>query len=151
MKKNNISFIEYGTDVPIVKFNLDNGVEALGIIDTGSESTLFDSSFVKNNKSLFRIEKTKEKINFIGISDSNEVPILYGTSPIYFNTTDSDSCKVNVKGMIISLSHLTKHLQDGNDSLEISAIFGSDLLANLGANINFIDKRLTLEDDTSCK
>lgn len=53
--------------VPVAQGFLCNGSPFNAIIDTGSEETLIDKDYIKENKKCFTLERTDYKINFMGI------------------------------------------------------------------------------------
>jgi hypothetical protein len=132
---NRIPFVECGSDVPVIKFTLDDGTIGYGVVDTGSESTVFDKDFVKANKQSFKVEITSNKMGVVGVSDKMDVPIVKVCGPLYFKDV---RCTVNA--VMMPLTHLTSHFENIGVKLTISALFGSDMLKYLNAGIDFKKK-----------
>lgn len=143
MKKEiKIPFVENESCVPVIKFTLGNGITGYAVIDTGSESTVFDKDFVKSNKSEFSIEATKNKIKMIGVSDnSGELPVIYASANVKLG---SDELVMN--GMLFTLVHLEDNL-----GFKPAALIGSDVLNDLGAKLNFKQNIMTYYNDISGK
>ena len=139
-----IPFVENKSVVPVVRFTLDSGATGCAVIDTGSESTVFDKDFVLQNKKSFRIEVTENKISLVGVMENNEAPIVYGTSSVEF--AGQPGFKLDMQGMIIPLKNIESNL-----GFPPAAIIGSDILNKLGAKLNFKRKTMTLYNDLSGK
>ncbi len=149
-----IKFVNCKSDVPIVKFILGNGDTAYAIVDTGSETTLFDFDLLLGeHKSDFPLKKTRKKINFVGIQNDTETPLIKTYPTIRFLDTENDKKYLYVKiedAVFISMRNLTQHLKDQYDTnITISAILGSDLLTKLNAEINYNTKEITIDYDLS--
>lgn len=122
-----------GNDVPIIKFHLDDKPR-YAIVDTGAESTLFDSSV----RHLLKLVKT-EQISIVGVSDESEQAMIDTVEgKIWMINNDRHLNILNVRGYIHDLSHISNHfLGEDNDKI-ISAILGSDMLNEFNAKIDFI-------------
>lgn len=124
-------------DVPIVEFHISNNTY-LGIIDTGAESTLFDSAlrrhlFVDNNS----------EISIVGVSGEAEPQnIQAANAMIWMSDHDNRLLITNVKGYVNNISHLSSHFLGPDSKRNIAAIFGSDMLNNLEAHIDFKKKEI---------
>lgn len=149
-----IPFVDCKSEVPIVKFVFDNGDGAFAVVDTGSETTLFDFGLLfSNHKSEFPLKKTRKKINFVGIQNEAETPLIK-TSPILkFPDSDNDTGYLHIEvkdAIFIGLANLTQHIKDQYDTdMPISAIFGSDMLSRLNATINYNTKEVVIDYDIS--
>ncbi len=141
MKNNKIQFASTHTTVPIALFRTVTGSTGYAIIDTGSESTLFDVEFMKNNRKAFTVRKTKSKINFIGVNDKSEHPILNVSGTVMF----ADDTPFKIKGMVADLTSIRNHIKQ-KLSLDVAAVFGSDFLKTAGAEIKFNDQTIYLND-----
>lgn len=143
-KRISIPFLGESSEVPFVWFSLANGVAGCALVDTGSESTIFDLNFVRAFKDQFKINKTKNKINFVGISKGSEQPIVNVNCKVYL----SGKNEFSAEGILSDLSYVKAHLHSNFD-IELSAIFGSDFLNSIGAKINFKKRKLEISDDIS--
>ena len=149
-----IKFVDCKSDVPIVKFILGNGDTAYAVVDTGSETTLFDFDLlIEGHKSEFPLKKTKKKINFVGIQNDTETPLIKTYPTIKFLDGEDTNKYLYVKiedAIFISMKNLTQHIKDQYDTdMTISAILGSDLLSRLNAEINYNTKEVVIDYDLS--
>lgn len=149
-----IKFVDCKSDVPIVKFVLGNGDTAYAVVDTGSETTLFDFDLLLGeHKSEFPLKKTKKKINFVGIQNDTETPLIKTHPTIRFLDEEDTNKYLYVKiedAIFISMRNLTQHIKDQYDTdMTISAILGSDLLSRLNAEINYNTKEVVIDYDLS--
>ena len=124
-----IAVSEY--DVPIIEFHIGNG-DYYAIVDTGAESTIFDSSLKKS----LNVNKNIE-ISIVGVSGESEPQkIVSATSKVWMKNDSGHIFITDVTGYISDISHLSEHFIPDNEK-KISAIFGSDMLNNLNAKIDF--------------
>jgi len=146
-----IKFEECKSEVPIVKFMLNNGASAYAVIDTGSEATLFDFRLIKDNKNEFPLNKTKSKINFVGLQDSSETALINTSPTLQFSNKEDSSEFIHIKvenGIVLDLSNINEHLKkQDNTSISISSVLGSDLLTSLNAKIDYKNKEMTINYD----
>lgn len=139
-----VAFEEVNTAVPIVKIRLSNNSEGFAVVDTGSESTVFDKDFVKKSKNNFDIKITKEKINLVGVAQNNETPIIYAATEVFFG--NDTMYRFGMKGMVISLANLKDNL-----GFVPAAIIGSDLLEALDSKLDFKKRLMFVSNDISGK
>ena len=150
-----IRFVDCKSDVPIVEFILGNGDSAYAVVDTGSETTLFDFNLILGEHKLeFPLKKTKNKINFVGVQQDTEVPLVKTSPTIRFIDADNNNGYLYVKiddAIFISMANLTQHMKDqyGVD-MAISAILGSDMLSKLNAEVNYQKKEMIIDYDIPC-
>ena len=136
-----IKFIECPSEVPIVKFTLGNGAEGFGVVDTASETTVFDKDFVKENKDAFHIKLSDEMTNVVGINNSKPVQIR-----TVVTKATLDGTGYSMEGMAFEVRHLSGHFKTMYDmDLNIELIIGSDFLKQYNAIINFEEKNLVLD------
>lgn len=149
-----IKFVECKSDVPIVKFILGNGDTAYAIVDTGSETTLFDFDLLLGeHRSEFPLKKTRKKINFVGIQNDTESPLIKTHPTIRFLDEEDDKRYLYIKiddAIFIGMRNLTQHIKDqyGTD-MTISAILGSDVLSKMNAVVKYNTKELVIDYDLS--
>ena len=119
-----VKFIECPSDVPIVMFSLGNGATGFGVVDTASETTVFDMGFVKENKAMFK------------------VPLRTVVADVTL-----DGTTYPLEGMTFEVHHLSEHFQVMYDMhLNIELILGSDFLKKHNAKINFEEGVLVIDD-----
>lgn len=137
-----IKFENTKRNVPIVRFSLGADKEYYAILDTGSESTLFDMYFIKEEKENISINIPEEKMSIVGVSSSNEVPLINVSVPICFE--GRAVCTAN--GLVLDMSHITKEFPESmGNSFKISALFGSDVLDAISAKVDFEKKELIIQ------
>ena len=151
-----IKLEDCASEVPIVKFILGNGEPAYAVVDTGSETTLFEMNLVfGEHKKEFPIHKTKDKIKFVGLQKNTEISIIKTSPVLRFLDSDDETGYLYVKvedSMFISLKNLTEHLKDQyGTNMNISAILGSDLLTKLNAEIKYKEKEVIIDYDLPCQ
>ena len=139
-RKFKIPFHNSKTEVPIVKFYLDNGYEGFAVIDSGSESTVFDKDIIKQNKKSFTLDVTQDKMNLVGVAnDQSAVPVVYAKANISFGAVS-----IEVNGMVVPLTHITQHCKELGEDIVISAIIGSDTLTKYGVKLNYNKKEMVI-------
>ena len=139
-----IPFIKSETECPIVRYSLGNGATSFALVDTGSEITLADEAFAKENKYCFQIDVTKNKVVMHGVCGSNEKPVINATTNIRFGTTEQDM-DVSITAVLTNLTNIkTTNKQNGN-VYHITLVLGSDFLTMNKAKLNFINSQLSLE------
>lgn len=132
-KDSNVVYFEKTSEeefkIPVVKFDV-NGVEACFIIDTGSNSSILDYKWYKENSKLFTF-KRKTYINYVGISGTSTVKTVYVdglVNGISVNFTTSD------------LSAIIKTLK--NHNLDVVGILGSVYLEQNNYIIDYNTKSI---------
>ena len=149
-KKRKISFINSPSDVPIIEFIISDGTSGRAIIDSGSETTLFDMGFVKEHKKSFVININKEQINLVGIQNSNSQLSVKASCALTFGTLTSQ-IQIN-DAVIVSLNDVNAHIiNEYGEAFGISAILGSDFLVKNNMKLDFESKELLYNDDISRK
>lgn len=133
LKDSNVVYFEKTSKgefkIPVVKFNV-NGVEACFIIDTGSNSSILDYKWYKENSQLFTFKK-ESYIDYVGISGVNTVKTVYVDgliNGISVNFTTSD------------LSAITRTLK--NHKLNVVGILGSVYLEKNNYIIDYNTKSI---------
>jgi len=136
--KTKIDFEHFQTHVPIIKFKISgNDCWFYGIIDTGSESTVIDDGFVDKHKERFVITP-KHDMSLIGLGGDAKYEIRDVSSNFVFNGN-----KCMVSGITSDLREFNKQVKQFCDNkLNISVIFGSDMLYQLNTLIDFKNKKV---------
>lgn len=125
-------FIDCGIDIPVVEITLHDGGTGFAIVDSGSESTLFDIDFVKNHKKGFKITKTNKKISIIGLLAQKEMDIINLDTEISMGYGF-----IPVTGAIVArLSGLAGQALKDSEK-KICCLLGSDALREMKADINY--------------
>lgn len=145
MKKDKIPFVCYDSKVPVVKFYLADGTEGYALVDTGSESTVFDKTWIKDNKKAVQIEITENKLNTISFAGDKDIPIIRVKSSVIFEPKDTSVFILDLSGMVMDLSGINKHLEQRG--ITISAIIGADALSYYGAKLDFNKRQMILDYD----
>lgn len=129
--------------VPLVMFKLQGDAKYIGIIDTGSEISMFDPTLTDDGLSVVSNSET----SFVGVNgESGTSNVIQVKGDIYFKTKDKDTCSVGISGVEYDFGGLTRVFQERfNKQISISAIFGSDFLKGYNAKIDFKNKTLTID------
>lgn len=135
-----IPFVKNKSRVPVIKFRLKGGKEGYSVVDTGSESTVFDMQFVKKNKSCFDVEITEDKMNLVGLTDSSETPLIYATTHVCFR--ECPEADITVKGIVMDLSRISPNI--GHPT---AALIGGDVLTKIRAKVNYDRQLMSLYYD----
>lgn len=149
-KRVKVPFIKQSPLVPMVRIFLPGGTAGWAIVDTGSESTLVDKEFVKNNKELFKTEHTRDKINFIGIDSksSSPHPIVNLEGSIAFYQDQKEIFFHKIEAILSDLSTVSGYTKQ-NYGVEPSAILGSDFLQTIHAEVNYPEQAMYIDDGIS--
>lgn len=128
-------------DVPIIKFHIGD-TEHYGIVDTGAETTIFNTSVVDLMES-----RKKKEISIVGVSgETKPAVIVTGDTKIWMKNESNHLLILKVHGYINDISHLSSHfLENIDDSIKIDAIFGSDMLNEFNAKVDFINKEISFK------
>lgn len=121
-------------EVPFVEFTLSNGTKGRGLIDTGSESTMIDTNFIKKNKECFAIDVTNQKMNFVGFYGDEKRRIIKISTYIHFGkyaVSLEDTIAANLSGINKGLEEL-----HGKD-VHIDIVFGGNFLRKKKVEINY--------------
>ena len=145
MMKNRIStgFVLKNINIPVVEFELSGGVKGRGLIDTGSESTMLDLNFLKQNRSVFAIDVTNQKMNFVGFYGDEDKHLIRVSTYVHFGKR-----AVGLKNAIATqLDNINKSLEDmyGKD-MHIDVVFGSDFFIDHRLEINYKTKQIIFND-----
>lgn len=141
-KKNiKIPFIDCKSDIPLIELSLKNGKVCYAVVDTGSESTVFDTQWVRANKEQFDIQLTDKKMVMVGMKEKTTVPIIFSTADFFPKGTD---CKIPLCGMIAELSNIENHFEVNSSPVSVVALIGSDTLTALNATLDFQNQEIII-------
>lgn len=145
-----IPFVDASVDAPIIKvyYGVDKFVYAL--IDTGSEISMIDKSFVKSIKKMgplfedmFVRMPQPEKMQMIGLAGVKEVPVIKTKTLVHFeDTSTADRIMLTAIEMDFEMIAQRKSAPENED---ISIIIGNDFLNSRKAKINFADGELSIK------
>lgn len=143
MAKLIIPFINRDFRIPLITFCL-GGKTLVAMVDTGSESTLFNQCISENED--FVTTGTNYVMSLVGLSGAtaqNRIFIAKATLEVY--NQQGKSFTVPVEGMLSDLSGVSKCIGEriGKD-ITVSAIIGSDYLARYMTEIDYKRKRLSI-------
>lgn len=148
MKGKIIPFIDIKTAIPVVRLYLDDNTMFYGIVDSGSDTTVFDLEFVKNNKDKFSINKTTMKVEYTGINSSETMPVIQAKTFIYNSPEDTN--RILVSGEILNISSAMNSFEK-TYNIRPDAIIGSELLKELDAKIDYENRELVIKHDLPSK
>lgn len=139
-KKVKIKFHKNKTNVPIIQFKLKNGASYLGIVDTGSESTVMSARMINENLDMFYLSDDRE-MSFIGVAGGMPTSIKAASSIFYF-----DDKRCIVTGLMADLDKLNDSIHECCDNdIQISVVFGCDTFKQLDAIIDFKEQSINLK------
>lgn len=130
MFKNKVSFQKFQSDVPIIKFSLPSGVEFNALIDTGSESTVFDADFVSKNSNQFSSD-AEHAMSLVGLGGDIVHTVKNVSTTLILNHK-----KFLISGITTDLSNVNNHIHMIYD-VNVSLILGCDILKQFGAILDF--------------
>jgi hypothetical protein len=130
--------------VPLVMFRMSDGQVHVGIVDTGSEVSMFDASLIGQG---MRVIDDEKMTNFVGVNGdggTSKVTQLEGT--IGLKSKDGELHDVPVSGVTYDFTNLTAVFRNRiKKNITISAILGADFLKEYNAKIDFKNKTLTID------
>lgn len=129
--------------VPLVLFRLtDDGDKHVGIIDTGSEVSMFDYSLKGSG-----MDEMNDGVDtsFIGVNGSGKTSkVSQVKGELVFRSAETD-CVVQAEGVLFDFGSLTEAFQRRTEKdISISALLGSDFLKKYDAKIDYRRKKLTI-------
>lgn len=132
-----VPFMACASEIPLITFRLDNGTEGVAVVDTGSEQTVFDSAFIKENDDCFKFKEGRT-YSLIGIATESEAMAVSIATSFHFGGET-----IEIAGVSADMSSLRSHFKKSyGDQFDIVAIFGSDMMLKLGTKIDFIKKEI---------
>lgn len=139
MKQLTIPFRKSRVKIPLVDISIGDEEEKLSaIVDTGSESTIFDTNFVEEYGLITTDSWNMSLANINGEGDP--VTIRSVDTLISFNDV-----KFQVKGISVDLSGVKNHIEKKyKEPTRIAVILGDEFLKKYKAKINYKTKELTL-------
>ena len=126
-----VPFVEFESKVPLVEFRA--GEHAfVALLDTGSESTLFDPEILK--KGNIKPIHTGKAMDFVGFNGKTERTEILAVHDDFI----LDNQKVNIFGLVQDLSSIRRHLNEQyGKEIQVHAIFGSDFLEHYNTILDF--------------
>ena len=138
MKKITLSFLNSTSPIPIVRFPLSNGRSIYAIIDTGSDSTVYDKAAKEVYPELFIKTKHVGKQRIIGVSETKEMDIFMSGMRLQINQEAQEDLTLKLCAFEHSdFGDIVKPLaeQEGlNDSIPL--LIGSDTLIRYNVKID---------------
>lgn len=129
--------------VPLVLFRLTDDEKHVGIIDTGSEVSMFDFSLKDSG-----IEEVNDgtETSFIGVNGSGKTSkVAQVKGELVFKTKGDEYIPVQAEGVLFDFGSLTEAFQRRTEKdISISALLGSDFLKGHDAKIDYRKKTITI-------
>lgn len=140
-----IPFYYCKSRVPLVIFRLRGEKTYVGLIDTGSEITMFDPSMKDEGMS---VDEIPQMTSFVGVNgDGDPTSVFRASDTIRFKTKDEEMVDVPVTGIFYDMTGLSVVFEKKLEKkFPISAIFGADFLKDANAKIDFRSKTLTIDN-----
>lgn len=148
MKQLTIPFKRKKVKVPIIECCCE-GFYIQAIIDTGSESNVFDESFLKDNN---LVGEDGCEMDLVSLGSSNNKHIVYTIESALSFDADNRTQSYQITGISADLSVVNEHLKvKYKENKPVSLIIGNDFLKQYNAKINYKTKDITLYYDTPGK
>lgn len=137
-KKISVKFVTFESKVPIVEVR-SGKFTFHALVDTGSESTLFDYAVVDKGGAI-SID-TGKAMDFVGLNGKTKRQEIKAVHENFI----LDNQQVNIFGLLTDLSTLRNHLKDmyGKEA-PVYAILGSDFLNHYDAILDFEEQTMNL-------
>ena len=144
MNKIIIPFADSSCRIPLVKFSIDN-VEYTALLDTGSESTLFDYHI--NESDNYKKNETDYKMSLVGLSGETEKGrIVEVSTNVCIHDIFDNQYVISVKGITSDLTNVTECINERyGKHMKVFAVIGSDTLKMYGAKIDYRRQQLTIK------
>ena len=140
MKQLTIPFKKTKVRIPIVEFSCAGEDDLCAIVDTGSESTIFDTTFLAEHNLL---KDDTKKMSLVGLNGEGEELTIYHIEQ--FLSFDDTGKQFPVEGISANLSTINDHIKNKHkEKTTVSVILGNDFLKKYKAKINYKAKGLTL-------
>ena len=145
MQKLTLPFLNVKSPIPIVRFPLADGKCIYAIIDTGSDSTIYDKSVKDSYPELFIKTKHIGKRQVIGVNETQEMDIYM--SGMKLNVAQETEDTIPFK--FVAFEHVTfdsimKPLVEQEGTIEsVPLLIGSDTLIRYNAKIDMKKKAIS--------
>ena len=140
MGSKTIPFINISSAIPLVLFHLEDGVECPVIVDSGSDATVFDFAFAKDNKKHFKVVHAGSA-TYTGVNSTEERKVVISEVNLF---NDEAQFKVDVEVLNLAVAMNSFFYAYG---IKPAAILGSEMLKKYDAKIDYEKKELTLTYD----
>ena len=154
MKKYSFPFFESKSLVPFIKFTTEEGKDIFALVDSGSESTLFDRSLMEECPEVIKSTVALGTISMVGINGKRETTVDGTRLSLPATTVDGREGRIGLKAVSDDLSTLSEHVKKVYGSPEkMSLLIGGGALRALHAKIDYAKKVITfsLEEKNKTK
>lgn len=141
MKQRKIPFLKLDTTIPVIRLYLEDGVYCNVLIDSGSDTTVYDAAFIRTNRAKFTVEQTQKQANYVGINSKDIRPIVLAKTTLYM---EDSGLGFDITGEIMNLSDAFEEFYAVND-IKPHALLGGRDLDQLKAKIDYENKELILQ------
>ena len=144
MNKIIIPFSDSGCRIPLITLSID-GVEYTALLDTGSESTLFDYRISESNN--YKKNETDYKMSLVGLSGETEKGrIVEVSTNVSVNDIFNNQYVISINGITSDLTNVTECINERyGKHMKVFAVIGSDTLKMYGAKIDYRRQQLTIK------
>lgn len=144
MKKYSFPFFESKSLVPFIKFTTEEGKDIFALVDSGSESTLFDRSLMEECPEVIKSTVALGTISMVGINGKRETTVDGARLSLPATTVDGREGRIGLKAVSDDLSTLSEHVKKVYGSPEkMSLLIGGGALRALHAKIDYAKKVIT--------
>lgn len=146
-KTTKIKFTDNPTKIPFIKCDVGMPDLSYILVDTGSESTLFDKSLLDNG--CVSVTSENGNTNLVGFNgESDKTSTVIGS--VTMTIADKKPGTVTVNGLVSDLSFLSDYIKyTFSVDMPVSMILGSDSLNKTKAKINYKKGEVSLLYDIS--
>lgn len=129
------------TNVPIIRYVLDDGSVHWAIVDTGAQFSILDESLKSDRNDRF-------KCNMVTIS-SEEGQEVYGASKnILFNDIDGNEIQCQINGFEMELLNMTDAVKDSlKDKIKVDMLIGIKDLMRYQCKLDLKNGYLLIQDN----
>lgn len=129
------------TNVPIIRYVLDDGSVHWAIVDTGAQFSILDESLKSDRNDRF-------KCNMVTIS-SEEGQEVYGASKnILFNDIDGNEIQCQINGFEMELLNMTDAVKDLlKDKIKVDMLIGIKDLMRYQCKLDLKNGYLLIQDN----
>ena len=135
-----IPFMDISSAIPLVLFHLDDGTECPVIVDSGSDATVFDFAFAKDNKKQFKVVHAGSA-TYTGVNSTEERKVVISEVNLF---KDDAQFKIDVEVLNLAVAMNGFLAAYG---VKPAAILGSEMLKKYDAKIDYEKRELILTYD----
>lgn len=134
MRETRVSFIKNKCNIPLINIYLPNGVRAVAIVDSGSDSSAIDKQFVLDNKKEVLVSVSRNKIQYTGVHTTEEQAAVFAKTNVCLS--EKKDQKYEVTFSVLDLSNACSMFANVY-GITPSILIGSDFLSEHEAVVDY--------------